>query len=175
ACFTNGHEVPNHVGMGDGYRTACFNLCLEFRYYRTVRGEYVSEPHGNQSHRVLAGATAGDFVIERLTIDSRQAVGGAEHRYRFDRLVSRNHHHSARTGCRRRIGDIYRAENVGLNAFIPVLLEHRHMLERGCMKDNVRSEVPDEVHDTSSVTNVGNATSNLCLTLFVLQRFDDGV
>ena len=88
-----------------------------------------------------ATARRAEFIIESLAVHFRQTLGGAQHRYRLDRLVGRNHHHGGRAGRRRRVGNVDRPENIGLDAFIPVLLKHRHVLERSGMKHDVRLEL----------------------------------
>src|ERR1019366_1321981 len=47
AGLADGHEIPDHIGMGDGNRTARLDLGLEFRNHRTVRRQHVAEPHRN--------------------------------------------------------------------------------------------------------------------------------
>ena len=84
---------------------------------------------------------AGKIGVERLAIHFGETLGGAEHRHRLDRLVGRDHHHRGGAGRRRRIGDVDRAEDVGLDPLLPVLLEDRHVLERGGMKHDVRLEI----------------------------------
>ena len=96
------------------------------------------------------------FVIERLAIHFGEPLGQPEHRDRLDRLVGRDHHH--RLGARRErgVGDVDRAEDVGLDAFAPVALEDRHMLERGRMKHDIRLEFVHQPHDALAIANIGN-------------------
>src|SRR6478736_2709927 len=59
-----------------------------------------------------------------------------------------------------RIGDIDRAEHVGLDAFVPILLEHRHVLERSRMKNDIRLELRNEADDPLAVADVGDPAQN---------------
>ena len=81
------------------------------------------------------------IVIERLTIHLGKALGQAQHRHRFDRLVGRDHHHGFGARRQRRIGNVDRAEDVGLDALAPVALQDRHMLQRCGMEHDVRLEL----------------------------------
>ena len=63
-----------------------------------------------------------EIRIESLAVDFGEALAGAEHGDRLDRLVGRDHHHGGGAARDRRIRDIDRAEHVGLDAFVPIAL-----------------------------------------------------
>ena len=61
------------------------------------------------------------------------------------------------------VRDIDRAEYVGLDALVPVQLEHRHVLERGGVKHHVGLELRDQAHDPRAVANIGDAAGDFRL------------
>ena len=94
-----------------------------------------------------AAGRRANSIVERLAIHFGKALGGAEHGDRLDRLVGRDHHHGGGAGGGRGVGDIDRAEDVGLDALAPVPFEQRHMLERGGVEHDVGLEVGDQAED----------------------------
>ena len=70
------------------------------------------------ARRVRAAREVG---VERLAIHFGETLGSAQHGDRLDRFVGRDHHHGGRTGARRGVGDIDRAEDVGLDPLLPIL------------------------------------------------------
>ena len=176
AGLANGHEIPHHVGMGHGHRASGIDLRLEFRNNRTIGGEHVTETHGDQTHRGPRGLRAqGQISVERLTIHFGKALGGAQHGDRFDRLVGRDHHHGGRAGGGCRIGDIDRAEDVGLDALLPVLLKQRYVFQRRGVEDDVRLEVGHQAEHSGPITHVGNPPFDLRPRLLRCQGFEHGV
>ena len=113
--------------------------------------------------------------IERLAIHFRQPLGGAQHGDRLDRLVGRDHHHGGGAGRRRGIGDIDRAEHVGLDALVPVPFEQRHVLERGGVKYDIGLELRDQAHDPLAVADIGKPAGDFRLALLGRKRFQHGV
>ena len=102
-----------------------------------------------------AVAATREVGVERLAIHLGEALGGAQHRHRLDRLVGRDHHHRRRAGGDRGVGDVDRAEDVGLDALAPVLLEQRHVLERGGVEHDVGLEVGEQPEDAVAIAHVG--------------------
>ena len=94
------------------------------------------------------------IVIERLAVHLGKALGQAEHRDRFDRLVGRNHHHRFGAGGECRVCDVDRAEDVGLDALAPVPLQDRHMLQRSGVKHDVRLELVHQPHDAFAIADI---------------------
>ena len=126
----------------------------------------------------IGGLRAGcdaEIVVERLAIHFGKALGQAEHRHRLDRLVGRDHHHRLGAGRERRIGDIDRAEDVGLDALAPVALEDRHMLERRGMEHDVRLELVHQPHDALAVADIGDPAFDDGAGALRRQRLGDGI
>ena len=113
---------------------------------------------------------AGEIVVERLAIHFRQPLGGAEHRDRLDRLVGGDHYHGGGAGGGRRVGDVDRAEHIGLDALVPIPFQDRHMLERGGMKDDVGLEFGDQAEDPLAVADIGDAADDLGRALLASPR-----
>lgn len=65
--------------------------------------------------------------------------------------------------------------NVGLDAFVPILLKHRNVLERSRMKNNVRLELRNETGDPRAIADIGDAAQNFRRALFGLQCLQNGV
>src|SRR5262249_8983032 len=75
AGLADGHEVAHHLSMRHRQRSAGFDLCLEFRHHRTVRGKQIAETHRDQSHGALVcSAATGEVIIERLAIHLGKAL-----------------------------------------------------------------------------------------------------
>ena len=107
--------------------------------------------------RRSASVTPGKIGIERLAVHFGKALGGAEHRDWLDRLVGRDHdHRRSASGCRR-VGNIDRTKYVGLDALLPILLEQRHMLERGGMKNDIGLEIRHQAKKPLAVADIGDA------------------
>src|SRR5262249_7833770 len=69
--------------------------------------------------------------------------------------------------------DVDRAEDIGLDAFVPILLEHGHVLERRGVKHNIGLELRDQAHDALPVANIGNAPDDFRLALFPPKRLQN--
>ncbi len=75
----------------------------------------------------------------------------------------------------RRIGNVDRAEDVGLDALAPVALEDRHVLERGGMEHDVRLELRHQAHDALAVADVGDPPFDRGRRAVRRERFRDRV
>ena len=175
--FADGHEIAHHVRMGDGNRSAGLDLRLEFRHDRPVGREHVAEAHGDHAHRWLAAVAVAGIGrrVQRLAIHFGKALGGAQHGNRVDRLVGRDHHHGIGAGIERGIGDIDRTEDIGLDAFVPIAFQKRHVLERGGMKNQVRLEPGDQSEHPLTVADVGDSALNRRRARFDGELFKHGV
>ena len=114
-------------------------------------------------------------MIQRLAIHFRKPLGQAEHRDRLDRLVGRDHHHGLGARRQRRIRDIYRTENVGLDALAPVPLENRHMFEGRGMEYDVRLEIGHQPQDTLAIANIRDPSLDRGAGRMRREGFGDGV
>ena len=102
-----------------------------------------------------ARAAPGEIGVERLAIHLGETLGRAEHRNRLDRLVGGDHHHRRRAGLDRGIGDVDRAEHVGLDALAPILFQQRHVLQRRGVEHDVGLEFLQEPPDPLAVAHIG--------------------
>ena len=62
-----------------------------------------------------------------------------------------------------------------LMPLVPILLQHRYVLECSGVKNDVGFELRDEAHDPIPVANVGNTTGDRRVALLALQRFENGM
>ena len=174
AGLADGHEVPHHLRMRHRQRAPRFDLRLEFRDDGPVRGEHIAEAYGDQAHGALmSGAAARELIVERLAIHFGKALRGAEHGYRLDRLVGRDHHHGGGAGGGGGIGDVNGAENVGLDPLAPVRFEQRHVLERRGMEHEVRPKVAHQAQDARTVAHVGEPAFDPRTRRLGCQHFKD--
>ena len=169
--LAHGHEVAHHLGVGDRDRSAAGDLRLEHRHHGAGRAENVAEAHGDEPGRLRAGA----LRIEGLRHHLGEALGDAELRDRLDRLVGGDHHQGA--GARRDggLGDVDRAEDVGLDALGPVALEIGHLLQRGGMEDVSGPEIADDRVQPLTVADVGQRALHLRLRVEQGRAVEDGV
>src|SRR6476660_8967610 len=72
ARLANGHEITHHVGMRDGHRPTRFNLRLELRHPRAVRGEYIS------ARRLVAPSTDTGSIALSVEIITMAVAPAAE-------------------------------------------------------------------------------------------------
>ena len=114
------------------------------------------------------------IVIERLAIHFRQPLGGAQHRDRLDRLVGRDHHHGGGAGCGSGVGDVDRAEHVGLDALVPVRSSSGTCLSAAAWKTMSGLNCAIRLMMRVAVANIGDAAGDLGLRLLP-QRFQHGV
>src|SRR5262249_37618589 len=112
---------------------------------------------------------------ERLTIHFCKTLGRAKHGHGLDRFIGRYHYHRRSARRCRRISDVDRSKYVGLDAFVPIPLKHRNVLERSRVEDNIRLELRDETDDLLAVADVGNPPQNLGGTLLGLQCLQNSV
>ncbi len=103
----------------------------------------------------LQAGTASSRSSAWQYISAKRLVS-AQHRHRLDRLVGRDHHHGVGAGRERGVGDIDRAEDVGLDALVPVALQDRHVLQRRGVKHDVRLELGHQPHDAVAIADVGD-------------------
>ncbi len=74
-----------------------------------------------------------------------------------------------------RVGDVDGAEDVGLHALGPILLDNRHVLQRGGMEDEVGLELGEHAVDAVTVADIGDAAGNGTFARLGVERFDDGM
>ena len=105
------HEKPADLGMGDGQRPAGGELAGEQRHHRPGRAQHVAEAHRHKAGaRPIAGPAARLVEVERLAEAFGEALGGAHHARRVDRLVGRDHHDQRGAEGARRLGDVAAAD-----------------------------------------------------------------
>ena len=129
----------------------------------------------NRMARSCAAAAPREVVVERLAIHLGEALRGAEHGHRLDRLVGRDHHHGGRAGGDGGVGDVDRAEHVGLDALPPVLLQQRHVLERRRMEHDVGPKIVHQAEDAGAVAHVGKTAFDLRPRLLGREHLQHGV
>ena len=78
-------------------------------------------------------------------------------------------------GLDRRVGDVDGAEDVGLDALGPVLLEIGHVLQRGGVEDDVGAEVAHHLLDPVAVAHVGDDALDPRLAGLERRVFEDMV
>ena len=117
----------------------------------------------------------GKIPVQRLAIHFCKALGGAEHGYRLDRLVGRDHHHGGGTGSGGGVGDVDGAEDVGLDPLAPVRFEQRHMLECSGMEHEIRPKIAHQAQDARAITHIGEAAFDPRTRRLGCQHFKDCV
>ena len=146
AGFRNGHEEPGDFGIGDRHRATAADLLAEQRYDAAGGIEHVAEAHGDEA--------GGTRIGERLAQHLGQAFGRAEHVHRIDRLVRRDQHESADTGCRTRPGNRFGGQYVVADRFAQLRFQQRHLFVCGGMEDRIRFHQIQRVADHRRVAAV---------------------
>ena len=100
------------------------------------------------------GAAAAPIKVERLAVELGQPLGRAHDAGRVDRLVGRHLHHRERAVAAGGVGDVAGADDVGEHALARVELDHRHVLERGGMEDELRPMPGEHLHHAVALADV---------------------
>ena len=122
--------------MGHGQGSACGQLLLEQGHYRTGGAQHVTKTHRHEPRRHAPDAGA---QVQGLAITFRQPFTGPHDAGGIHGLVGGDLNHHFRLGFDAGVGHVARANDIGENALTGIGLHHRHVLERGGVKDQGRS------------------------------------
>ena len=136
----NGHEIPGHVRVGDGDRSAPLDLFLEERHDATTATEDVSKPHSAKN-----GLAAGRIGRHGLQVALGDALGGPHDTRRIDGLVGGNQHEGRGPMGNSDLDQIPRAHDIVEHGFVDVPLHQRHVLVRCGVEDHPRPVAPEHL------------------------------
>src|SRR5690606_30631251 len=145
------HEEAFHVRVGHGQRTAACKLTLEQGDERSARPEHVAEADRHESRPVR---TPEPFQIEGLAVEFGQPLGRPHYAGGVHHLVGGNLHHAECPAGYDRLGDIHGADDIGKHTLAGIELHHRHMLERGGVKDELGPPLAEDLVKARRVTDV---------------------
>ncbi len=117
----DGHEVSDHVRVGDGHRPAEADLAFEQGHHRAGGAEDVAEPDDGDP-----GPSAGGYGMDAALGD---ALGRPHHIGRVDGLVGGDEHQGF-AAVPRQPGHVDRAPYVGEHRLGRVELHQGHVLQR---------------------------------------------
>ena len=144
-CLGYGHKIPLHLRMGQGNRSALFNLPAEYRQNRPARPEHIAKAHGGHP----AGGGLGKPFDHLLghPFGCTHDVGGV------DRLVAGDEYQPLHLVFCSRGGQIPAAGNVVFHRLERVCLHERHMLVGGRVKDNLRTVFPQQLFHPAGIAH----------------------
>ena len=151
-----------HLGVGDRQVIAASgNLAPEKRHDRAARANHVAVAHDGEARPVPAG---------EVVCRDKQLVGhelrGAVQVDRVGRLVGGQCDHLFHVVRERGVDDVFRAMDVRLDAFHRVVFGSRHLLQRGCVDDEVHAV--HRLHQAVAVAHVADEVAHAFLVEVLL-------
>ena len=198
-CLGDSHEVADDVRVGDGHRTALFDLLLEDRDHRAVAAQYVAEAHGHElgfdvlEHlagavlvgvfRAVVGEQLGnlpglarlDLHVEGLDDHLTQTLGRAHDVGGIDRLVRGDQHESLAAVHHGRVGRLEGADGVVLDGLAGAVLHQRYMLVGRRVIDHLGTVGLEHVEHPAAVPNGADEGLQVQVGILLPQLQLDGV
>ena len=153
--LAHGHKKAGDLGVGHGQRPPGGELALEQRHDRPGRAQYVAETNRHIARSVAQRRPPPRLVeVERLAEALGEALGGAHDARRVDRFVGRDHHDEPSSKRPRGLGDVSAADDIGQHPLDRVGFDHRQVLQRRRMKDDLGFFRRDDLVDLGAVAHI---------------------
>ncbi len=146
----NGHEVADHLRVGNGDRTAGFDLLAEQRHHGTGRRQYIAEPHH-------AKARLAAPPMQPLQDDFGEPLGRTHDIGGVHGLVGRHQNESFHFRFMSRFGGIPRGDDVVVDPLDDVLFDDRDMFVRSGVVNGLHAIRLQDVAQAELVVRVADA------------------
>src|SRR5579883_239880 len=146
-CFSNGHEVAAHVGVGNGDWPAGRNLLLKERNNASVAAQNIPKADRNELGSALAGRHGRDDQLRNTFRNAHDARG-------IDGFIGGDHQEVGYLVAVGGLHDVPRPNYVIGSGLQNVRLHHGHVLICGGMKDRIHLVAMKDLVDPDGIAHI---------------------